>query len=57
MSFCLILCKELGKPILYVQHMGILHTTCIIKIESLEDVKFKFMFKYTEKVNLVVGEY
>lgn len=37
--------------------MGILHTTCIIKIESLEDVKFKFMFEYTEKVNLVVGEY
>ena len=29
--------------------MGILHTTCIIKIESLEDVKFKFMFEYTER--------
>lgn len=37
--------------------MGILHTTCIIKIESLEDFKFKFMFEYTEKDTLVVGEY
>lgn len=36
--------------------MGILHTTCIIKIESL-DVKYKFLFEYTEKDNLVVGEY
>lgn len=36
--------------------MGILPTTCIIKIESLEDVKFKLLFQYTEEDTLVEGE-
>lgn len=33
--------------------MDVLPTTYIIKVESLDDVKFKFMFKYTEEDNLV----
>lgn len=33
--------------------MDTLPTTYIIKIESLDYVKFKFMFKYTEEDNLV----
>lgn len=28
-----------------------------LRVETLEDVKFKFTFEYTEEDNLVKGEY
>lgn len=59
LGHCVISCEEVGR-LSYckaVQCMGILPTACIIKIESLEDVKFKFLFEYTQEDNLIEGEY